>query len=653
MKLFAAGVMACVTLASISIAQTSAPPAASPGAPAPNTSGSATPDLPEVKTSITVNGHITTESPADITDLSGVQISDTPGTNLDDRLRQVPGFSLFRRTSSEVANPTTQGVSLRGVGSTGASRTLVLFDGVPFNDPFGGWVYWTRFTPEDVDSVEISRGASTSVFGNLALGGAINIFPDQPLRSHFSAGAEAGTQSTVDVWADYTKAFRNFAFTAGGRGFTTDGFYVVPEYARGTADRKANVHFINDEVRLDWFSGKHRLYAWVNTVVEERRNGTALTHNSSAVGTGSLRYVYQGANDGLAVTGFGTTGQFHSTYSAVSANRDTETPVSTQTVPESALGGSAVYTHTQSRFDITAGADAEQDRGFSTDRFSPTFMRIAGGSLLEHGEFLQGDLNEGPVRFFAGARHQYTGQDGHQFFNPSAGFTVGKHGWRGRGSVYRAFRSPTLNELYRQFRVGNTTTLANAALQPETVFAAEIGADYVMEHGAVRVTAFRNQLYNLITNVTLSSTSNSITRQRENAGNALDRGVEVSVDHHWREFTGTLAYLLVDSRYATGLRVPEVGKNQGSGTLTWSHKRTLALGAVRASSLQFDDDQNQFLLPGYAVVQLMVRERLYKSLSASVQITNLLDRTFYTGFTPTPTIGDPRIVMAGLIWKTN
>ena len=63
---------------------------------------------------------------------------------LDDQLRSVPGFSLFRRTSSRVANPTTQGVTLRGMSASGASRTLVLADGVPLNDPFGAWVYWDR-----------------------------------------------------------------------------------------------------------------------------------------------------------------------------------------------------------------------------------------------------------------------------------------------------------------------------------------------------------------------------------------------------------------------------------------------------------------------------------------------------------------------------
>src|ERR1017187_10810984 len=135
------------------------------------------PPIPPVKTSITVTDRIAAHTPASISTLDQTQIGEVPGVNLDDRLRIVPGFSLFRRSSSLVANPGTQGVSLRGLGSTGASRTLVLWDGIPLNDPFGGWVYWTRVTPEDLGVVEVSRGASTSVFGDLAWAARSPCFP--------------------------------------------------------------------------------------------------------------------------------------------------------------------------------------------------------------------------------------------------------------------------------------------------------------------------------------------------------------------------------------------------------------------------------------------------------------------------------------------
>src|SRR6185436_4140559 len=75
--------------------------------------------------------------PASVSVIDSARIDESAALVADDVLRQVPTFSLFRRTSSLAAHPTAQGVSLRGIGPSGVSRTLVLIDDVPFNDPFG------------------------------------------------------------------------------------------------------------------------------------------------------------------------------------------------------------------------------------------------------------------------------------------------------------------------------------------------------------------------------------------------------------------------------------------------------------------------------------------------------------------------------------
>src|SRR5205807_2194641 len=110
-----------------------------------------------------------------VTVISSGELERAPVLTLDDRLRQVPGFNLFRRTSSLVAHPTTQGVSLRGIGPSGAGRTLVLYDGIPLNDPFGGWVYWNRVPLETIQDIEIVRGAASGLYGSAAIGGAIQL----------------------------------------------------------------------------------------------------------------------------------------------------------------------------------------------------------------------------------------------------------------------------------------------------------------------------------------------------------------------------------------------------------------------------------------------------------------------------------------------
>jgi vitamin B12 transporter len=99
---------------------------------------------------------------------------------LDAALTSDPSFSLYRRTSSLGANPTTQGVSLRGVAGSGASRALVTLDGVPQNDPFGGWVIWTALPPETLGGATIVRGAGAGRYGAGALTGVVDL--TQPMR---------------------------------------------------------------------------------------------------------------------------------------------------------------------------------------------------------------------------------------------------------------------------------------------------------------------------------------------------------------------------------------------------------------------------------------------------------------------------------------
>lgn len=569
--------------------------------------------------------------------------------NLDDRLRDVPGFSLFRRSSSLIAHPTTQGVSLRGIGSSGASRTLVLWDGVPLNDPFGGWVYWTRVGPEDVGRIEISRGASTSVFGDLAMGGAIALFSREPERHHLHAAYEGGNRNSHDVSAGWSDLWRRFAFSGEGRAYTTDGYFIVPAGRRGAIDTRAGVRFATGDMKLDFFAGPNHFFAKADILAEERKNGTPLQNNSTGLGTASLHYFREAAHDSFSLLGFHTRENFRSAFSAIAANRNSERLTFSQNVPSEGTGAELLWRHGAPHWNALFGTDVYRVKGFSTDSLVPSNFRVGGGTLLQHGLFGQADAAAGPARFFVGLRHQFTGQD-RQFLSPSAGFVVGRRWLRGRGSVYRSFRTPTLNELFREFRVGNAVTQANSGLRPETLFGAELGLDVVGENSRIRVTGYRNSLKDLITNVTLSSAPNLIVRQRRNAASALSRGIEVDGEQRWRSWKAQLGYLFVDSRFEAGARVPQIPRHQGSAQLSYSRHGTLASAGVRSYAAQFEDELNQFLLPGFATVQLVAQQRIRGGLSVLAEFENLFDRQYLTGFSPTPTIGAPRLWRAGVRW---
>jgi outer membrane cobalamin receptor len=152
------------------------------------------------------------------------EIRHSPAVMADDVLRSIPTFSLFRRTSSLSAHPSAQGVSLRSIGPSGISRSLVLIDGVPFNEPFSGWVYWTRIPLQSVDRIEMIDGASSSIWGNYAMGGVINVVTARPKPRTFEFRSQAGTRDTYKADFFGSQTFDKFGVSLEGSFFDTGGF---------------------------------------------------------------------------------------------------------------------------------------------------------------------------------------------------------------------------------------------------------------------------------------------------------------------------------------------------------------------------------------------------------------------------------------------
>ncbi len=138
-------------------------------------------------------------SASSVRTMSQEQLREAPGFVLDDRLRQVAGFQLFRRTSSWVANPTSQGTTLRGLGSTAASRTLVLSDQVPLNDAFGGWIHWNEIPQLAVRDVALMRGGASDLYGSSAIGGVIDVLPVKPEGLNYAVDVAGANEATSIV----------------------------------------------------------------------------------------------------------------------------------------------------------------------------------------------------------------------------------------------------------------------------------------------------------------------------------------------------------------------------------------------------------------------------------------------------------------------
>ncbi len=587
---------------------------------------------------------------APTTVLSRDDLARSPDLTLDDRLRQVPGFGLLRRSSSLTAHPTGQGVSLRGLGPSGASRTLVLLDGSPLNDPFGGWVAWNRVPVAALESIEVARGALSQLYGSAALGGAIQLLPRSPSRQTLEVTARGGDRSTGDLevfasdashasdtaGADVEAGARPWGWTLAGRRFATGGFQLLAPADRGAVDRPAGVDFGALYGRLQ----AGRAHLAVNLFEEQRENGTALQENDTR-----LRALEAGWSGGQwEVDVHAQSQRFRSTFSRVLPDRSQEFLTARQDVETRSYGGAGVWRPAGGRLaGLLAGADV---RSVSWDRRDQTL----GGVFAQQTWSLTPRLD-----LLAGARVDlWRSSRTRTSFNPRLGALFrATDGVTLRASAYRGFRAPTLNELYRPFRVGNVETLANPDLDEESLVGAEVGADLHPRSDLwLRLDAFRSRIDDAVGNVTLAVTPQLITRQRAN----LDR-VEVSgaeAEARWRPAAAwqvRAAWLYTDSRVArTGRRVPQVPWHQGSLGISWDAPRAPAAVALQArwAGEQFEDDLNQLPLDPYLVVDLALRRRLSGRLELSLAVENLLDEEVETGRLPLPTFGAPRLVQLGL-----
>ncbi|HMZ22664.1 MAG TPA: TonB-dependent receptor, partial [Blastocatellia bacterium] len=339
------------------------------------------------------------DAPASVSVLDAKDVSHAAAQTVDDLLRQVPGFSIFRRSSSVVANPTTQGVSLRGAGATGASRTLVMTDGVPLNDAFGGWVYWDRVPRAAVDRVEVVRGGSSDLYGSDALSGVINVLT-RPSNRVVNAEAGYGTRETSDVTFFAADKWRGFGAAVAGEAFRTDGYFTIAPNIQGTADaRAASKHrSLNLRLGYDW-SPENAVFVRGALFDEDRKNGTVLQINDSAnesFATGGRFRTPDGSNWNLTL--FANQQRYHQTFSTVAANRNSEALNRLQFVPSRDVGTSLTWSRLSfEKHLLVAGFDIRGVRGRSDETAianarATTFVS-SGGRQRRAGFFIQDLFN--------------------------------------------------------------------------------------------------------------------------------------------------------------------------------------------------------------------------------------------------------------------
>jgi len=605
------------------------------------------------------------DTPASVVVLGPEALRVSAAATTDDLLRQVPGFTLFRRSGSRSANPTSQGVSLRGVGASGASRAVVLDDGIPLNDPFGGWVYWSRVPRASLERVEVLRGGASDLYGSGAMGGVVQFLRRRSNVPSVVVETSAGTQRTA--MTSLFAAFKEGEWSASLAGdlFTTGGAVLVDGSQRGGIDRTTTSRHDGADLTLERaFGDSSRAFARVSHFRESRNNGTPLQRNDTTISQLAAGGDAMLAGGSLTLRGYATAEHYDQTFSAIAADRNSERLTVDQQVPSRGAGGTGQWSRVLGGHNaLISGVELRQVSGASEEEQFPlrgdaTFLRSFGrqrtaSAFVEDVATLATNVN-----LTAGIRYDgWRDFDAIRNATPLAGRSDSS--WSPRlslfyrandrlaltASAYRAFRAPTLNELYRGFRVGNVVTNANESLGPERLRAFELGA----RSGGIRVTGFWMTTDDTIANVTLTSTPALITRQRRNQGSSRSRGVEAEGEWllapAWRVSAG---WLFTDATASTGKRVPQVPRNQATFQTTYATPRATVGVQTRWSSTQFDDDLNQFPLRSYLAADLFISHPLIPRLDATLAIENVFGRRIETAATPVITLAGPRAIRFGL-----
>ena len=628
----------------------------------------------------------------------------TAAQTTDDVLRSLSSFSLFRRSSSVVAHPTSQGANLRGISGSGASRTLVLLDGMPLNDPFGGWVQWAKVPVDGLQRVEVIRGGGAHLWGNYALGGVIQM--TTAVREGLGLSARLGNGRTGIGNLRFGRSYGRTTIGAQVGHFDTDGYAVVRGDRAGSIDENANSRSTSARFRIQHELDRGEVSIQAGGFTESRGNGTPLTDNSTEAGWISARATRTTSSGSAAATGFVQIQRFESRFSSQAADRSTENPALDQyRVPSWATGLSIEWSSLRATSHLVSGGlDARWHSGETNERFryvDGEFLRsrTAGAEQQLLGVFLQ-DIYA-PTRrltLTAGARLDgWRVRDGHRVerdLNPPAIRSdvpsSREMEWRLNPKIgvryrvadalsawaagYRSFRAPTTNELYRPFRVRNDITEANVGLEPETLTGADMGLTALGKQGSAQLALFWNRVSDLVLNRTAGSgpgqvepcgfvPAGGVCRQRYNVDQARFRGIEIEASHRvWRHAALAASYSLFDAVITEfledpgleGRRVPQVPRHRltVAGELTrwraWSARL-----AWRFASSQFEDDANQRSLKRFHTIDATVSSSLGDAVRVALWVENLSDRRYPVGIASNGlvTVGAPRRISVGVDYE--
>jgi outer membrane receptor protein involved in Fe transport len=514
-------------------------------------------ELPSVVVSASRDDATLADIPQSTTIITRRDIDSSPAQTLDQLLRNVAGINLS--TVPETSkDPTGQSLGMRGLGNV---TVLVLLDGVPIMDPFYGTVQWYKVPLTNIDRIEVIRGGSV-VWGNMAVGGVINIVSKQPKDNSGTVSASYGSFGTTDVSlsknfqlgdalslnlsADrldshgyqLTPAPYLWRFPDKGPITTRDSNVSVTAYLHPSADLhgylRLGYHENDEEISYQYGDNKQtspdiaasltKIFgtqgslttnAWAQEVTFSKYNGAScywkstggcLSLSSSATGLPAAQasdavnqYYTQYGDQSYHESGFSTM------YSRNIGTIWQDIQVGVDYRRLSASDNESIY-NTPTILGAPTGTLAASVIGSGTQSYSGLFLqtRIAPFDSLLITLAAREDRFSSNIASTEGNNPQLGGGTTRTRFDPSisARYFVNDD-LSLRASMNQTFRGPGLNNTLRSYgSASSTPSIADPSLVPQDMFEREIGIDYTHSGLDLSATYFNYSIRNAILSAT-------------------------------------------------------------------------------------------------------------------------------------------------------
>jgi vitamin B12 transporter len=545
---------------------------------------------------------------------------------LPDILREVPGLAVNRSGTFG----TQTDVRVRGAE---ANHTLVLIDGIEANDPsFGSSFQFAFLNAENIERIEVLRGAQTALWGSDAIGAVINIITKKgqgPLKinARFQGGSFDTQKSTLG--GSYGNSLFNINLNADV--LRTDGTNIAR-----TGNEDDGHHSRTYDLKLGFTPGKLFDFNYVRRVVksETQTDPTPFTSTVIVDAAGNqtdIDQVYQKAKASVSLF----ENHWNNHFSFVDTKNRTD--FASTVFGASFLNGDKTKYSFQSdlNFNTTSLVGVSHDVSFLTEYEddNATGSFIGGASQVGFitrsyaGEYRVGILER--LFISTGIRH-----DDNDFFDDETTYRVTgalkltETDSRIHISYGTGVKNPTISELFGNF----PTFTGNPNLTPESSRGWDIGVEQNLFDDKLNfdITYFKNLIADQITGSNQTVTNSNGTNKIQ--------GIEVAARLSPVENLDINAtYTFTDSEDANGLDLVRRAQHIGNMNLNYSFyedKANLNLG-VNYNGTQIDNVFPPFPTPSFrakldsfTVVNLSGSYKWNKYLSLFGRIENLTDESY-------------------------